>query len=78
MGEVLIHVGSDVSRCAPAGTPVLDATTVFLGVFALDIDRQPNGDGGGNAHAQVKRMQAGQRVCKGGSGEDTGKLNKIK
>ena len=39
---------------------------VLLGVLALAVHDEPDSHRPGNAHAQVKRMQAGQRVCKGG------------
>ena len=44
-----IDVGLDVLGGSPTGAAVLQIFAKFLGVFALDIDRQPNGDGGGNA-----------------------------
>lgn len=65
MGEVLIHVGSDVGRCAPTGTPVLDAAAVFLGVFALGVDRQPDQHRTGGAHTQVQQMETGRQACEG-------------
>ena len=43
---------------------VLQIFAEFLGIFALDIDRQPNSDGGGNAHAQVNGMKAGDKGVK--------------
>ena len=56
-----IDVGLDVLGGSPAGAAVLQIFAKFLGVFALDVDRQPNGDGGGNAHAQVNGMKAGDK-----------------
>ena len=56
-----IDVGLDVLGGSPTGAAVLQIFAEFLCVFALDIDRQPNGDGGGNAHAQVNGMKAGDK-----------------
>ena len=56
-----IDVGLDVLGGSPTGAAVLQIFAEFLCVFALDIDRQPNGDGGSNAHAQVNEMKAGDK-----------------
>lgn len=59
-----IDVGLDVLGGSPSRAAVLQIFAEFLCVFALDIDRQPNGDGGGNAHAQVNGMKAGDKGVK--------------
>ena len=46
--------------CTPSGAAVLDALTVFAGVFSFGVHRQPNNDRPGDTHQQVQRMQAGQ------------------
>lgn len=56
-----IDIGLDVLGGSPTGAAVLQIFAEFLGIFALDIDRQSNGDGGGNAHAQVNGMKAGDK-----------------
>ena len=56
-----IDVGLDVLGGSPTGAAVFQIFAEFLGIFALDIDRQPNGDGGSNAHAQVNGMKAGDK-----------------
>ena len=63
--EVRVCVGGDVGRGAPAGTPVLDASAVFLRVLALGVDRQPDQHRAGGAHAQVQQMEAGRQAGKG-------------
>ena len=35
-------------------------------ILAVAVHNEPDSHRTNNAHAQVKRMQAGQRVCKGG------------
>ena len=64
VGKGGVYIGLDVLCAAPTGAAVLQIFAKFLGVFALDIDRQPNGDGGGNAHAQVNGMKAGDKGVK--------------
>ena len=51
---------------APPGRTVFLALAVFLGVLALAVHDEPDSHRTNNANAEVKRMQAGQRVCKGG------------
>ena len=50
---------------APPGRAVFLALAVLLGVFALAVHDEPDSYRPGKAHTQVKRMEAGQRACKG-------------
>ena len=52
--------------CTPTGRAVFQILAEFLGVFALDIHRQTDEQGGGNAHAQVDGVEAGERGLKRG------------
>ena len=61
-----VDVGGNVFGGAPPGRTVFLALAVLLGVLALAVHDEPDSHRTNNAHAQVKRMQAGQRVCKGG------------
>ena len=61
-----VDVGGNVFGGAPPGRTVFLALAVLLGVLAFAVHDEPDSHRPGNAHAQVKRMQAGQRVCKGG------------
>ena len=65
LGEVRVHIGGDVGRGAPAGAAILDALTVFLRVFALGVNHQPDQHRAGGAHAQVYQMEAGRQAGKG-------------
>ena len=65
LGEVLVHVGGDVGRGAPSGTPVLHALAVFLRVLALGVDHQPDQHRAGGTRAQVHQMEAGRQTGKG-------------
>ena len=56
-----IDVGLDVLGDSPAGAAVLQIFAKFLGVFALDVDGKPDEQGGGNAHAQVDGVEAGDK-----------------
>ena len=68
--DVVFKLGVDVRGNVLGGTPsgraVFFALAVFLGVLAFAVHDEPDSHRPDNAHAQVKRMQAGQRVCKGG------------
>ena len=61
-----VDVRGNVFGSAPSGRTVFLALAVLLGVLAFAVHDEPDSHRPGNAHAQVKRMQAGQRVCKGG------------
>ena len=63
--KVLVHVRGDVGGGAPSGAPVLDTAAVFLRVFALGVDRQPDQHRAGGAHAQVHQVEAGRQTGKG-------------
>ena len=60
-----VDVWGDVLGGAPPGRAVFFALAVLLGVFAFAVHNEPDSHRSNNAHAQIKRMQAGQRVCKG-------------
>ena len=60
-----VDVGGNVLGGAPPGRAVFFTLAVFLGVLAFAVHDEPDSHRPGNAHAQVKRMQAGQRACKG-------------
>ena len=62
--DVVFKLGVDVRGNVFGGAP--PGRTVFLGILAFAVHDEPDSHRLGNAHAQVKRMQAGQRVCKGG------------
>ena len=61
-----VDVGGNVLGGAPSGRAVFFTLAVLLGILAFAVHDEPDSHRPGNAHAQVKRMQAGQRVCKGG------------
>ena len=60
-----VDVGGNVLGGAPSGRAVFFTLAVLLGVLALAVHDEPDSHRTNNAHAQIKRMQAGQRVCKG-------------
>ena len=60
-----VDVRGNVFGGAPPGRTVFLALAVLLGVLALAVHDEPDSHRPGNAHAQVKQMQAGQRACKG-------------
>ena len=60
-----VDVRGNVFSGAPPGRTVFLALAVLLGVLALAVHDEPDSHRPGNAHAQVKQMQAGQRACKG-------------
>ena len=55
----------DVCRCAPTRRAVLHALAVFLGVFLLGVDHQPDNDGCGKPNQQIGGMEAGGGAGKG-------------
>ena len=61
-----VDVGGNVFGGAPSGRAVFFALAVLLGIFALAVHDEPDSHRPGKAHAQVERVQAGQRACKGG------------
>jgi len=61
-----VDVGGNVLGGAPPGRTVFLALAVLLGVLALAVHDEPDSHRTNNANAEVKQMQAGQRVCKGG------------
>ena len=68
--DVVFKLGVDVRGNVLGGTPpgraVFFTLAVFLGVLAFAVHDEPDSHRPGNAHAEVKRVQAGQRACKGG------------
>ena len=68
--DVVFKLGVDIGRNvlggAPPGRAVFFTLAVLLGVLAFAVHDEPDSHRPGNAHAQIKRMQAGQRVYKGG------------
>ena len=60
-----VDVRGNVLGGAPSGRAVFFALAVLLGVFALAVHDEPDSYRANDAYAQVKRVQAGQRVCKG-------------
>ena len=60
-----VNVGGNVLGGAPSGRAIFFTLAVFLGVLAFAVHDEPDSHRSNNAHAQIKRMQAGQRVCKG-------------
>ena len=60
-----VDVGGNVLGGAPSGRAIFFTLAVFLGVLAFAVHDEPDSHRSNNAHAQIKRMQAGQRVCKG-------------
>ena len=61
-----VDVRGNVLGGAPSGRAVFFTLAVLLGVFALAVHDEPDSHRPGKAYTQVKRMQAGQRACKGG------------
>ena len=61
--DVVFKLGVDVRGNVLGGTPpgrtVFLALAVLLGVLALAVHDEPDSHCPGNAHAEVKRMQAG-------------------
>ena len=60
-----VDVRGNVFGGAPPGRAVFFALAILLGVLALAVYDEPDSHRPGKAYAEVKRMQAGQRVCKG-------------
>ena len=58
------HKWGNVLGISPPGRAVLHAVTVLLSVFAFQVHRQPHPGTAAQTNEQVKRMQAGQRICK--------------
>ena len=61
-----VDVRGNVFGGAPPGRAVFFTLAVFLGVLALAVHNETDSHRPNNANAEVKRMQAWQRVCKGG------------
>ena len=61
VGKGGVSVGLDVLRVAPSCAAVLDIFPKLPRVLPLDVDGKPDEQGGGNAHAQVDGVEAGQR-----------------
>ena len=59
-----IDIGSNIRRRAPSGAAVLNALTVFAGVFPFGVHRQPDDDRPGNTCQQVQGIQAWRRIRK--------------
>ena len=60
-----VDVGGNILGGAPPGRAVFFTLAVLLGVLALAVHNETDSHRPGNAHTQVKRVQAGQRACKG-------------
>ena len=60
-----VDIGRNVLGGAPPGRTVFFTLAVLLGILAFAVHNEPDSHRSNNAHTQVKRMQAGQRVCKG-------------
>ena len=52
--------------CTPSCAAVLDILPKLPRVLPLDVDGKPDEKGGGNAHAQVDGVEAGERGLKCG------------
>ena len=50
---------------APTSRTIFRSLAVFLGVFALHVDREPEGRAAGDAHQQIERVEAGGGGLKG-------------
>ena len=61
-----VDVRGNVFGGAPPGRTVFLTLAVLLGVLALAVHDEPDSHRPGKAYAEVKRVQAGQRACKGG------------
>ena len=61
-----VDVGGNVLGGAPSGRAVFFTLAVLLGILALAVHDEPDGQRTNNANTEVKQMQAGQRACKGG------------
>lgn len=57
--ENRVHKGLDVLGRTPSGAAILRAVAVFLGVFAFEVDSQPQGRSAAQAHQQVGGVKAG-------------------
>lgn len=57
--ENRVHKGLDVLGRSPAGAPILRAVAVFLGVFAFDVDCQPQARPTAQAHQQIGGVKTG-------------------
>ena len=60
-----VDVGGNILGGAPPGRAVFFTLAVLLGVLALAVHNETDSHRPNNAHTQVKRVQAGQRACKG-------------
>ena len=60
-----VDVGGNVFGGAPSGRAVFFTLAVLLDVFAFAVHDEPDSHRTNNAHAEVKRVQAWQRICKG-------------
>ena len=61
VGKGGVYIGLDVLSVAPSCAAVLDILPKLPRVLPLDVDGKPDEQGGGNAHAQVDGVKAGQR-----------------
>ena len=61
-----VDVGGNILGGAPPGRAVFFTLAVLLGVLALAVHNETDSHRPNNAHTQVKRVQPGQRACKGG------------
>lgn len=59
--KVLVHVGSDICRCSPAGRTIFDSVAVFLCVLAFQIDRHAKDHRTRYADQQVRGMETEPR-----------------
>ena len=66
VGKGGVYIRLDVLRAAPSRAAVLDILPKLPRVLPLDVDGKPDEQGGGNAHAQVDGVEAGERGLKRG------------
>ena len=64
VGKLRSHERLNVLGIAPPGRAVLHAMAVLFGVFSTQIDGKAQPCAAAQAHQQIQRMQAWQRVCK--------------
>ena len=59
VGKHGVNIGRNVCLGAPPGGAIFHVLPEFLCVLALDVDRQPDGQGNQNTNTQVNGMEAG-------------------
>ncbi len=66
VGKGGVYIGLDVLCVAPSCAARTLHFCGTFGVLPLDVDGKPDEQGGGNAHAQVDGVEAGERGLKRG------------